>query len=368
MNKFVKVMYDTTSGAKSDFKYKINEINISDNWNPSAENGREFGGFNYATEDCILRWLHRGDTIYDVEIPDDAENIKLEGATTIYRTIKIIVKNPRKVDDDIALFFYNISNIPEKSYYKALGAVAIMNYKKTAIQILKDKVNENNIDEVLEEWNDFINHGGEEDRKDLNETVILINDLLSEVKSKLFMSMYIDKEPYIKEITTDKIINITGESGSGKSYYTNQYMDNDDYIIIDTDEVFSRYDKSTGYNRKLGMYFRNKYSQLPSLFEDFDLIYNEILNYFKDTNKTIIIDSAQYRNINDISLLKGKLIVMRTSIDKCYQRCIDRWKSLNKDYTEEELKKYSDKKLGMYSWYKDINKFIIKVESLNNID
>ena len=27
MSKFVKVMYGTTSGAKSDFNYKLNEIN-----------------------------------------------------------------------------------------------------------------------------------------------------------------------------------------------------------------------------------------------------------------------------------------------------------------------------------------------------
>lgn len=59
--------------------------------NPTAENGKDFGGFNYCKEDSILRWLHRGDTIYDVEIP------------------------------------------------------------KTAHQILKDKVNKNNIDEVLSE-------------------------------------------------------------------------------------------------------------------------------------------------------------------------------------------------------------------------
>ena len=49
-NKYVKVMFDTTSGA-SDFEYKINEINISNNWNPSAKNGRDFGGFKYSTED-----------------------------------------------------------------------------------------------------------------------------------------------------------------------------------------------------------------------------------------------------------------------------------------------------------------------------
>lgn len=148
MNKYVRVMDGLKSNAGG-FEYKLNEINVSDYWNPEAHSGKEFGGFNFTTESCILRWLHRGSTIYDVEIPKDAETVKIEGATILFRTNKIIVKNPRKVNDDLALHYYEISNIPEKSYYKALGAVAVMNYKKTALKILKDKVNKNNINEVL---------------------------------------------------------------------------------------------------------------------------------------------------------------------------------------------------------------------------
>ena len=45
----------------------------------------------------------------------------MEGATTIYRCNKIIIKNPRKIDDEMALNFYKVSNIPEKSYYKIHG-------------------------------------------------------------------------------------------------------------------------------------------------------------------------------------------------------------------------------------------------------
>ena len=75
-DKFIKVMFGN-KGAN--YEYKIGEVNVANTWNPKAERGREFGGFNYATEDCILRWLHRGDTIYDVEIPDDAEVVKLAG-------------------------------------------------------------------------------------------------------------------------------------------------------------------------------------------------------------------------------------------------------------------------------------------------
>lgn len=177
MEKFVKVMYGTMSGAKNSFKYKIGEINYSNNWNPNALNGKDFGGFNYCSEECILRWLHRGDTIYDVEVPDGAENIKLEGASTIYRCNQIIIKNPRKVDDEMALYFYKISKLPEKSYYKALAVVSVMNYEKTAFAILNDKVNSDNIDIVIEEWKDFLSHKGKNDR---------VNLLTKKIESKLY--------------------------------------------------------------------------------------------------------------------------------------------------------------------------------------
>ena len=181
MKKYVKVMFDN-KGAN--YEYKIGEVNIANNWNPKATSGREFGGFNYTTEDCILRWLHRGDTIYDVEIPDDAENVKIEGATTIYRTNKIIVKNPRKVTDETAYKFYEKANIPEKSYAKALCAVTLMGYEKTANAILKDKVNSENVDYYLEEWNDFFNFGGDGKRNTNVPLIIDINNKLKAIKNE----------------------------------------------------------------------------------------------------------------------------------------------------------------------------------------
>lgn len=360
MSKCVKVMFGTTSGAKSDFKYKINEVNISEHWNPIAEKGRDFGGFNYTTDDCILRWLHRGDTIYDVEVPSDAENVKIDGATTIYRSNKIIISNPKKVDDDLALHFYKISKIPEKTYYKSLAVISIMGYKKTAYQIINDKVHKNNIDEVLEEWNDFIFHNGKDDRKELNSLVKEVDETLNEIKSDLLISINTDKPTYIKDITNDKVINITGESDSGKSYYTNKYINDDNYIVIDTDLIFSDQDTQNKYILELRELFKDV--KIDYLINNFDDCYKKIIECFKDSNKTIVIDSAQYRNIKDYSILKGKVIIMRTCINTCYNRCIDRWKKQNPNCTEEELEKYSNKKLGMYSWYKSLNKFIKKID------
>lgn len=362
MENFVKVMFDLTSGADKGFKYKIGEVNVANNWNPDAKNGKDFGGFNYCSEECILRWLHRGDTIYDVTIPDDAENVRLDGATTIYRTNKIIISNPKKVDDELALYFYQISKIPEKSYYKALAVVSIMNYKKTAYAIFKDKINKDNIDEVLEEWNDFISHNGKNDRKDVNGLVKEIESFLYEVKSDLLISRFVDKEPYIKDISNDKVINVTGESGSGKSTYVTKYLNDDNNIVIDTDLVFEKEKVDNKYILELRNIFKNK--EKDYLINNFDEFYLNILDYFKDVEKTIVIDSAQIRNVKDYSILKGKLIVIRTSIDNCYNRCVERWKENNNKYNDEELEKYSNKKLDMFNWYKILNEFLENVENL----
>ena len=58
-----------------------------------------------------------------------------------------------------------------------------MNYEKTAMQIIKDKVNKNNIDLVLEEWNNFIEHGKQEDRMNVNELISVVENKLNEIKN-----------------------------------------------------------------------------------------------------------------------------------------------------------------------------------------
>ena len=146
-----------------------------------------------------------------------------------------------------------------------------------------------------------------------------------------------DKEPYIKVLSNDRIINLTGQSGSGKSTYARNNYDNDNYVIIDTDDIFSekRFLSSSGINKELGLFFRKKYEVLPDLGNDFDSIYLDILDYCKDIDKTIVIDCAQFHCIKDISILKGVVIVIRTCIDTCYSRCIERFKSTY-NYTESE--------------------------------
>ena len=152
-------MFGITSGANKDLEYKIDEVNIANHWNPLAQDPKEMGGFNFSTENKILRWLIRGDTLYDVEIPSDAEVIDCPSKSAphgVFRSNKIILHHPRKVTDDMALDLYRKSELPEISYYKSLAGCAIRGYRNTCLEIIKDKVNKNNIDLVLSEIDDFV--------------------------------------------------------------------------------------------------------------------------------------------------------------------------------------------------------------------
>ena len=92
MTKYVRVM-DGIKSNQGGFEFKIDEVNIANTWNPKATDSKEMGGFNFSTEGKILRWLHRGYTIYYVIIPDDAEVLLCNEEKGIYRTNKIIVTN-----------------------------------------------------------------------------------------------------------------------------------------------------------------------------------------------------------------------------------------------------------------------------------
>lgn len=358
--KYLKVMFGTKSGA-SDLKYKIDEVNVSSIWEPSKKEPEEMGGFNFSTEDKILRWLHRGDTIYDVILPEDAEVIHVDEEKGIYRANKIIITNPRPVTDEVVISLCDKTTLSYKILAQCLVTLLWRKRKEISKYIIKKRVNLNNINEIL---NEFIDYAGEDNLS--SETGKEIYDILKEIANPLLISLNVDKEPYIKKITDDKIINLTGQSGSGKSYFAKQYNEKE-YLIIDTDDIFSekRFEKSIGINKELGIMFRKKYEVLPTLGEDFDLIYNDILEYCKNLDKTIVIDCAQFHCVKNIDILKGQVIVMRTCIDTCYNRCLKRYDEQNPTSTKEEREKYANKKLSIYKWYKGSNDFLIRLDKLS---
>ena len=46
MPKYLKVMFGNRG---VNYEYKIDEVNIADNWNPNNNDPKEMGGFNFST-------------------------------------------------------------------------------------------------------------------------------------------------------------------------------------------------------------------------------------------------------------------------------------------------------------------------------
>ena len=162
MSKYVRVMDGLKSNAGG-FIYKLDEVNVASKWNPNSLEAEKMGGFNFGTEDRILRWLHRGDTIYDVIIPEDAEVVKVDAKKGVYRANKIIVTNPRKITDEMVLDLYKKSTLSDKIIAQCLLTLIWKNRLEISKYIIKDRVNLDNVDEILEE---FINYAGKDNLGD----------------------------------------------------------------------------------------------------------------------------------------------------------------------------------------------------------
>lgn len=182
--KYVRVMDKDISNA-SGRKFKIGEVNISDEWDPNATTLDTIKGINFSTDESIIRWIRRGDTLYEVELPPDAEVIKCPGTFTpddIYRTNKIIVKNPISLTEEVVMDLYKKSNIPDKTYHDVLAILAIRGFENVCMQLIEDRVNSDTIDEFLSDYIAF----GENDIKDNNFGLYeKYKDVLIEIKNKM---------------------------------------------------------------------------------------------------------------------------------------------------------------------------------------
>lgn len=139
------------------------------------------GGFNFGTEDKILRWLHRGDTIYDVIIPDDAEVILCDENKGVYRANKIIVSNPRKITDNLVMDLYKKTTLSNKTLADCLVTLIWKDRIEISKYIINDMVNKNNVDEF---YTEFINYSSKNDfeNDELKAKYKELEDMLLKIK------------------------------------------------------------------------------------------------------------------------------------------------------------------------------------------
>lgn len=156
--KYVRVMDGAVSNAGG-FTYKIDEVNEITNWNPQADNPKDMGGFNFCQEDKLLRWLHRGDTLYDVIIPEGAEVIEVPHKncpTGLFRSNKIIVTNLRPVTEEMVFDLYQKSTLPEKTYYQCFCTLLFRGYKKVVLKMIDDFITKENVEKAISELKEFV--------------------------------------------------------------------------------------------------------------------------------------------------------------------------------------------------------------------
>lgn len=165
-------------------RFPIDEIVIADKKiNLNAKQKSDMGGFCVSTFEYIFRWLIRGDTLCEVIIPEDEKIYKTVSENGIYIADKIILTNPKKIDDDFATKLYLNSNLPEISYFKAMTACAICGYINTALKVCEEKVTKENVDTAIFELEEFCKRRNDEkfidDISAINSVKILKNKLLN---------------------------------------------------------------------------------------------------------------------------------------------------------------------------------------------
>lgn len=135
-----------------------------------------------------------------------------------------------------------------------------------------------------------------------------------------------DRSDYIKNISSDDIINVIGTKGSGKTTSTNKYIENDNYIVINCDRLF---DMPTDNNiedkflSEVRALLIKKYG-IVYTGNKFNKCYEEIINFAQKHNKKLIIEGNVLYDIDSITNLKGTVIVKRTGVLKCFCRAVRR--------------------------------------------
>ena len=159
-------------------------------------------------------------------------------------------------------------------------------------------------------------------------------------KDKIYW--FLDQEDYLKILTDDDVVNVVGSKGSGKTTLSMNYIEDDDYIVINCDRVLELpggvEDRELGKIREL---LKKKYGEVLQ-GEDFLKCYLDIVSYILKRGKKAFLEGNLLQDIIPITSLKGKVIVKRTGILKSFIRAVKR------DYQNEYFMKIEKEKYGEF--------------------
>ncbi|MEI3508863.1 MAG: hypothetical protein V8R01_07205 [Bacilli bacterium] len=198
------------------------------------------------------------------------------------------------------------------------------------------------------------------------------------MKKEFKIYLFKDKEDYIKVITEDNIYNITGEKGSGKSYFGNMKDNDEKCAVIHLDPTFTpEGSKYHDYSSKIRKRLIDKYGEDLNPYKSFESeYYDEIIEFLKSINKESYIEGGSISEIQNISKIVGTIVVKRTGVLKCFLRVLKR------DYHNDYFMKISIEKHGrlgkiyrfkdvikrrkkIFTSYHQIEDFIERIENYN---
>ena len=191
--------------------------------------------------------------------------------------------------------------------------------------------------------------------------------------NKLYL--FKDQDDYVKELTKDKVINIIGTKGSGKTTTSLKYIEEDDYIVVNLDKLFDAPGANEGDKElpKIRDMLIKKYGYLQDGY-DFINYYNDIVSFVKKLNKTLLIEGNSIEDL-DPKDLKGTIIIKRTGVFKSFKRAVKRdyktkyFMDLEKEkhkyfYKLTRLYKITKRRKKIFKQSKNIERIIDKLETL----
>lgn len=192
------------------------------------------------------------------------------------------------------------------------------------------------------------------------------------------IKLFVDKEDIEIICTKHNIINITGMIGSGKSTTADKYRNDKNYIVISLDCLYRGQDKKNMNNEtvKINQILTKKFSnkQEEKYFREY---YNEILNYINqcNTSVTFVLEGQHIYRYLKLEDIKGKLIIKRTAIMKCWKRSIVRQikekrielkhNKITKEQYYQDMWYWIKRRTKQLKHYKDLNDFLDKVKNVN---
>lgn len=180
--------------------------------------------------------------------------------------------------------------------------------------------------------------------------------------------LFKDRKDYIKKITDDNIVNITGEKGSGKSYFGNLKDENTDCNVIHLDLIFvPEGNNNHEFSEEIRNILINKFgNDLDSNIYFEPDYYPTMIEYLKSKSKVTFIEGGSIANIYNISSIRGTVIVKRTGVLKCLYRTIKR--DYNNKYFMKKETELHGKFARIIRLYKVIKRRKKILKSYHNIE